>query len=127
MIGRSGLSALILVAAIMSGCTTPLVQPGRTPRPTPSPSPTFQLEQTGIDGRVVDENGEPLAEVRLVLRLGVRRGTAATTADGTFFDRGNLGEIGITASLEGYQTEETTVIVVPDEITEIEIVLVPHD
>ena len=118
---------LLLVSMVVVGCNTPLVRPGSTPRPTPSPSPTFVLDETGLDGRVVDEAGEPLAGVHLVLQVGPRRGTAATTAEGTFFDRGTLGEIGITATLEGYSTEETTVTVVPNEITEVEIVLVPED
>jgi Carboxypeptidase regulatory-like domain len=124
---RSALVVLLLVAAIVSGCDTPLVRPGSTPRPTPSPSPTFVLDETGLDARVVDEAGEPLADVSLVLRIGRFRGTAATTDEGTFRDRGTLGEIEITASLEGYETAETTITVVPNEITELEIVLVAEE
>ena len=113
--------------ALAAGCGAPLVRPGSTPRPTPSPSPTFEAERTGFDGIVVDEDGEPIADVRIVLRIGARRGTAFTTAEGTFFDRGNLGEIRLTATLEGYEEAETSVIVVPDEIAEVEIVLVAED
>jgi hypothetical protein len=115
--------ALLLVAAIAVGCDRPLVRPGSTFRPTPSPSPTFVLEETGLDGRVVDEAGQPLAGVSLVIRIGRFRGTAASTDEGTFSDRGTLGDMEITASLEGYETVETTVTVVPNEIAELEIVL----
>jgi hypothetical protein len=124
---RCVLLILVLVAAIVAGCTTPLIRPGTTPRPTATPAPTFDPSLTGLDGRVVDERGEPIAGVNLVLRVGGRRGTAATTDEGTFFDRGNLGEIVITASSEGYETAETTVTVAPDEIAEVEIVLVAED
>jgi hypothetical protein len=124
---RSGLLGLVLVAATLVACSMPLVQPGRTPRPPATPVPTFDAERTGFDGLVLDEDGEPIAGVRLVLSLSGRRGTAATEEDGTFFDRGLIGEIGITASLEGYRTEETTVTVVPNEIAEVEIVLVAED
>jgi hypothetical protein len=124
---RSGLLILVLATALVTGCDRTLVRPGTTPRATPTPAPSFDPELTGFDGIVVDESGEPIAGVHIVLRTGGRRGTAATTAEGTFFDRGNLGEIGITASLEGYETVETTVTVVPDEIAELEIVLAPEE
>lgn len=127
MTRRSGLLIVVLLVALLTACSTPLVRPGSTFRPTPSPSPTFVLDETGFDARVVDEAGEPLADVSLVLRLGRFRGTAATTDQGTFFDRGTLGEIEITATLEGYETAETTITVVPNEITEVEIVLVAED
>ena len=124
---RPGLLILVLVAALVTACSTPLVRPGSTFRPTPSPSPTFVLDETGIDALVVDEAGEPLADVSLVLRSGRFRGTAATTDQGTFFDRGTLGEIEITAELDGYETAVTTIAVVPNEITEVEIVLVAEE
>ncbi|HET9416517.1 MAG TPA: carboxypeptidase-like regulatory domain-containing protein [Candidatus Limnocylindria bacterium] len=119
----SWLLIVILLAGLGTGCDRTLVRPGSTPRPTPTPGPTFDPELTGFDGIVVDESGEPIAGVHIVLRQSGRQGTAATTAEGTFFDRGHLGEIGISASLEGYETAETTVTVVPDEIAEVEIVL----
>jgi hypothetical protein len=115
---------VILLASLATGCDRTLVRPGTTPRPTPTPGPTFDPELTGFDGIVVDEAGEPIAGVHIVLQLGSRRGTAGTTAEGTFFDRGNVGEIGITATLEGYESVETSVTVAPDEIAEVEIVLV---
>jgi hypothetical protein len=119
--------ALLLGVAVLVACSTPLVPPGATPRPTATPAPTFDPERTGFDGRVVDERGEPIPGVQLALTLGGRRGSGATEEDGTFFDRGVIGEMSITASLEGYRTEETTVTVVPNEIAEVEIVLVAED
>ncbi len=115
---------LVLLAALVAGCDMSLTPPGTTPRPTPTPAPTFEPELTGIDGLVVDEAGEPIPGVHLVLQLGGRRGTAATTDEGTFRDRGHPGEVVITARLDGYETVEMTVTVVPDEIAEVEIVLV---
>jgi len=123
----SWLLILVLVAAFVTGCDGTLVRPGTTPRPTATPAPSFDPSLTGFDGRVVDEAGEPIAGVHIALRAGGRRGTAATTDEGTFFDRGHLGDVGITASLDGYETVETTVTVVPDEITEVEIVLNAED
>jgi len=120
----SWLLIVILLAGLGTGCDRTLVRPGSTPRPTPTPGPTFDPELTGFDGIVVDESGDPIAGVRIVLQLGQRRGTAGTTDEGTFFDRGHVGEIGITATLEGYETVETSVTVVPDEIAEVEIILV---
>ena len=116
--------ALVLVASVTVGCgSLPLMRPGQTPRPTPTPAPTFDVERTGFDGLVVDTGGDPIEGVHLVIMLNGRRGTAATTADGTFFDRGAVGVAEVTATLEGYVTEELTVTLVPNEIVEIEIVL----
>ena len=67
--------------------------------------------------------GTPIPGVHLVVVEGDRRGTAATTPEGTFFDREGPGEFRITAELEGYETQEVTVIVAPNEIREVEIVL----
>ncbi len=118
---------LALAATITAGCgSLPLTRPGQTPRPTPTPAPTFDPELTGFDGLVVDEDGNPIEGVHLVVSEGERRGRAATTRDGTFFSRGP-GEFTITAELEGYETEEVTVIIAPNEIREIEIVLVATD
>jgi hypothetical protein len=117
--------ALALVAAVLAGCgSMPLTRPGQTFRPTPSPGPTFDEERTGFDGLVVDEDGNPIEGVHLDVTIFGRTGSAATTAEGTFFDRGNLGEFTITAELEGFITEEVTIVVVPNEIVEVEIVLV---
>lgn len=125
---RSSLAIAVLAASlVVTGCGPMLVRPGQSFRPTPTPAPTFDPELTGFDGVVVDEAGEPIAGVHIMLRQSGRRGTAATTAEGTFFDRGHPGEIGITASLEGYETAETTVTVVPDEIAEVEIVLAAEE
>jgi Carboxypeptidase regulatory-like domain len=117
--------SLALVALITAGCGgLPLTRPGQTPRPTPTPVPTFDPERTGFNGKVVDVDGNPIEGVHLVIMLNSRRGTAATTAEGTFFSHGVVGVAEITASLEGYETEELTVTIVPNEIGEIEIVLV---
>lgn len=121
------LLASILAAAMLAGCGPMLVKPGQTPRPTPSPSPTFTLDETGFDAVVVDENGEPIAEVRIQIRIGARTGSAETTEEGTFFDRGNLGLMRITASKDGFVTVEKTITIEPNEVTELEIVLVADD
>ncbi len=116
--------ALALVALVTAGCgSLPLMRPGQTARPTPTPAPTFDEERTGFDGIVLDTNGDPIEGVHLIIMLNGRRGTAATTAEGTFFDRGAVGIADVTATLEGYVTEELTVTLVPNEIVEIEIVL----
>jgi hypothetical protein len=122
------LLGIAIIAAIVAGCgSLPLTRPGQTPHPTPTPVPSFDPDLTGFDGIVRDEDGNPLADVRVTIREGGSRGTAKTTADGTFFDRGTPGTLHMTANLLGYQQEELTVIVAPDEIVEIEIVLVADD
>jgi len=118
------LLVLALMALVAAGCgNLPLMRPGQTARPTPTPAPTFIDERTGFDGLVVDADGNPIEGVHLVIFLNGRRGTAATTAEGTFFDRGAVGVAEISATLEGYETEELTVTLVPNEIIEIEITL----
>jgi hypothetical protein len=118
-----------LVASVgLAGCgPLPLTRPGQTPNPTPTPGPSFDEERTGFDGRVVDQDGEPIAGVHLTLVLPGRRGTAATTDRGTFFGRGVIGDIQITAELDGYETAEETVTVRPNRIAEVEIVLRAED
>jgi hypothetical protein len=122
---KRGLMGLVLIAMLMAACGgLPLTRPGQTPRPTPTPAPTFDPELTGFDGLVVDEDGNPIEGVHLVIMLNGRRGTAATTPEGTFFDRGSVGVAEITTRLEGYEEEELTITIVPNEIREVEIVLV---
>jgi hypothetical protein len=122
------LLGIAIMVAIVAGCgSLPLTRPGQTPRPTPTPLPSFDPELTGFDGIVRDEDGNPLAGVRVTIREGGSRGTATTTEDGTFFDRGTPGTLRVTANLVGYQEEELTVVIAPDEIVEIEIVLVAND
>jgi hypothetical protein len=122
------LPALALAVTLLVGCGgMPLTRPGQTPRPTPTPAPTFDPDRTGFDGIVVDVDGDPIPGVHLVVWLNGRRGTAATTDEGTFFDRGAVGEAEIIATLEGYETEELTVTLVPNAIVEIEIVLIAVD
>jgi hypothetical protein len=116
---------LAVAALVTTGCgSLSLVPPDRTPRPTPTPAPTFDAARTGFDGLVVDADGEPIEGVHIVLMSGGRRGTAATTAEGTFSDRGTVGVIEVTAELDGYETEELTITVVPNEIAEVEVVLI---
>lgn len=120
-----GLLSLALTGMLLAACgSLPLTRPGQTPHPTPTPVPTFDPELTGFDGLVVDEDGNPIQGVHLVIMLNGRRGTAATTPEGTFFDRGSVGVAEVTARLDGYETEELTVTIVPNEVIEIEIVLV---
>lgn len=126
--GAKRLLGLAIVAAMIAGCgSLPLTRPGQTPRPTPTPRPSFEVELTGFDGIVVDEEGNPLADVRVVIVEGGSRGTARTTAEGTFFDRGRPGRLTMTATLEGYEEQELRVVVPPNEIVEVEIVLVAED
>jgi hypothetical protein len=121
---KRSLLGVALTGMLLAACgSLPLTRPGQTPNPTPTPAPTFDPELTGVDGVVVDEDGNPIQGVHIVLFEGRRRGTAATTPEGTFFSRGP-GEFRIIARLDGYETEEVTVIVPPNEIREIEIVLV---
>ena len=121
---RLFLLALVLGTALVAGCDRTLVRPGQSFRPTPRRGAAGAGGGAGGGGVGLDEAGEPIPGVHIVLQLGGRRGTAGTTQEGTFFDRGHVGEIGITATLEGYETAETTVTVVPDEIAQVEIVMV---
>lgn len=125
---RRRLVALLVVAVIVAGCgSLPLTRPGQTPRPTPTPRPTFEVDLTGFDGIVVDEEGNPMPDVRVTIREGGTRGSAKTTAEGTFFDRGRPGTLEITVDHPGYEKQELTVVIPPNEIVEIEIVLVAED
>ncbi len=69
---------------------------------------------SGVEGTVTDENGEPIEDATVVLG-GVPR---TTDENGTYFHRAAPGEYDVTVDAFGYEDVTTTVTVEEDNVTE---------
>lgn len=103
--------------------------------PTPSASPSApvacgpaEIAASGIDGSVVDGDGNPLEDIFVQLDNGAGfTGSVRTPADGTFIAPGVSGEFVITTLDIDYESLTQRVTVPCGETVEVELVLAPID
>ena len=120
----------LLALALLVACNAP-----GPPSPSPSASPSADAEcgrdeiaASGIDGSVVDGDGNPLGDIFVQLDNGAGfTGSARTPADGTFSAPGVSGEFVITTLDIDYESVTERVTVPCGETVEVELVLTPVD
>lgn len=122
-LGPAMLLCLCLAAACdFSAAPSPSV-------PVSSPSATCGAEEIaegGIDGRVIDPDGNPLNDILIQIQtLGAFRGTARTGEDGVFTAPGVSGEFQLTTTDIDYDPLVREVTVPCGELVDVELVLVP--
>lgn len=119
------LAGLVMTLAACDTTTPPSV--------TPTPSATSAsgrcapelLEVSGIDGRVVDADGNPLEDIFILIETGSFRGDTRTAADGVFTAPGVTGEFAI-STVDIDHVPVTQRVTVPcGETVEVELVLTP--
>ena len=121
----SAISALLAVALLVA-CDAP-----GPPSSSPSASPSVpaacgadEIAASGIDGSVVDGDGNPLEDILVQIDNGAGfTGSARTPADGTFSAPGVSGEFVITTLDIDYESLTQRVTVPCGETVEIELVL----
>jgi hypothetical protein len=125
------LRIMVLAAAVggaMAACdspTAPSVEP--TPSPTPAEGRCLgdELERSGIDGRTVDADGNPLGDIFILIETGGFRGDTRTAEDGVFFATGVTGEFTISTVDVDYVSGPIQVTVACGEMVSVEIVMTP--
>lgn len=78
-----------------------------------------------LTGRVVSEDGSPLAGARIITECGTFRHSATTRQDGSFSLPVPPGTYRVQASRQGFDTLARIVDVVADDATRLELVLTP--
>lgn len=120
----------LLAVALLVACNAP-----GPPSPSPSASPSAgaacgpdEIAASGIDGSVVDGDGNPLGDILVQIdNTAGFTGSARTPADGTFSAPGVSGEFVITTLDIGYESLTQRVTVPCGETVELELVLTPVD
>lgn len=93
--------AFVLVASLALAACDTLSSPSASPTSPPTSPPAActgaDLEASGIDGLVTDEEGNPLNDILVQLDNGAGfTGSARTGEDGAFFTNGVVGRFLIT-------------------------------
>lgn len=120
----------LLAVALLVACNAPGPS---SPSPSASPSAPAacglaEIAASGIDGSVVDGDGNPLEDILVQIDNGAGfTGSARTPADGSFSAPGVSGEFVITTLDIDYESLTQRVTVPCGETVEVELVLAPID
>ena len=126
-LGQAALVFVLLALAAacdLSGLPS-TVPSGSPPRGSCGPE---EIAEGGIDGRVIDADGNPLNDILVQIQtLGAFRGTARTGDDGVFTAPGVSGDFQLTTTDIDYQDLVREVTVPCGELVEVELVLTPAE
>jgi hypothetical protein len=126
---RAALGAsLVALAASLAACdgSVPSSTASGSASPAAARCPADQVENSGIDGRVVDTDGEALPDVLILIETGTGfRGNTRTAEDGVFTAAGVTGDFTI-STVDIDHVPLTQRVTVPcGETIEVELVLTP--
>lgn len=112
------------LAVVPAAC----VNPSRPPAASVPPSrpASVDLAEGGIEGRVTDASGNPIAGAAVTIETAEFSGTATTTTDGEFRASGVSGEFVITVAMLGYRSAVRRVVVAPGQLVTVELILEPE-
>jgi Carboxypeptidase regulatory-like domain len=124
---------LAVLAALIVGVAITACDSVSAPSPVPGPSSSAQagpcigddLEASGIEGRVVDEEGNPLNDIAILIETPNFHGDTRTGEEGVFTAPGVTGEFVITTIDIDYQEVTRRVTVACGETVDVELVLTP--
>jgi hypothetical protein len=129
LVRRAGLgqAALLLLVLALAACDLQT-----SPSASAAASPTIdacgpdEVADGGINGRVVDAEGNPLNDIFIFIQTADGfRGTTRTGEDGTFTAPGVSGEFQITTTDIDYAEVVRDVTVPCGELVDVELVLTP--
>lgn len=127
---RPSVFLALLAVALLVACNAP-GPPSASPSASPSAAAACgpdEIAASGIDGSVVDGDGNPLGDILVQLDNGAGfTGSARTPADGTFSAPGVSGEFVITTLDIDYDSLTQRVTVPCGETVEVDLVLTPVD
>ena len=120
----------LLAVALLVACNAPGPS-SSSPSASPSASAACgpdEIAGSGIDGSVVDGDGNPLEDILVQIDNGAGfTGSTRTPANGTFSAPGVSGEFVITTLDIDYESLTQRVTVPCGETVEVELVLAPTD
>jgi hypothetical protein len=118
-------SLLVVLVAVLAGCDgSPSVTPSASASAEAGPCPLEDVEVSGIDGRVVDTDGNPLGDILVIFDSGTGfTGDARTAADGVFTAPGVTGEFTLSTVDIDHDPITQRVTVPCGETVEVELVL----
>jgi hypothetical protein len=120
----TGLLALMCALAACDGAATPSTSAPSPSASVPATCGTDEIAASGIDGRAVDTEGNPLEDIFIQIETGDGfRGTTRTTPEGVFTAPGVSGEFVITTLDIDYEPITRRVTVPCGETVEVELVL----
>ena len=125
---RSAVPAgVLLLLVALAGCDGTTVSPSASLSPSAAEACGIdEIAASGIDGSVVDPDGNPLSDIFLQIETGDGfRGTARTAEDGAWSAPGVSGEFVITTVDIAYDSVTQRVTVPCGETVEVELVLTP--
>jgi hypothetical protein len=121
-----GLLALALAASLAACDGSTSASESATPSVPSAPCGPDEIAMSGINGIVVDSDGNPLEDVLVQLDAGDGfTGEAHTTADGTFSADGVTGDFVISTVDIAYDSVTRRVSVPCGETVDVELVLTP--
>lgn len=125
---RAALLGTTLVALVLLAACDGSIAPTPSIAATASVAPCGpeEVAEGGIDGRVVDADGNPLGDILVIIDNGAGfQGSVRTAEDGVFTSPGVAGEFVIT-TVDIDHAEVVERITVPcGELVEVELVLTP--
>ena len=119
---------LVIVAATISACdisTTPSGTPTTSATPASGRCAVDQVALSGIDGRVVDTDGNPLGDIFVLIETANFTGDTRTADDGVFTAAGVTGDFVISTVDIDHEPLTQRVTVPCGETVEVELVLTP--
>jgi len=123
-------AALLVLVALVAACDSTATPSASASPPEPSSGPcgAEEIAASGIDGTVVDSDGNPLSDIFLQIEAGDGfRGTTRTGEEGIFTAPGVTGDFVITTVDITYAPVTQRVTVPCGETIEVELVLTPVD
>jgi hypothetical protein len=128
---RGAFIALVALAltALLGACDTSATPSATAVASTaPRPCTTDEIAASGINGSVVDSDGNPLGDIFVQIETGDGfRGTTRTGTDGAFTAPGVSGDFVITTVDIAYASVTQRVTVPCGETIDVELVLTPTD
>ena len=125
---RRALFGLVVTAAFVGACditTTPSTPASASATPVSGRCTTDQMELSGINGRIVDTDGNPLGDIFVLIETSEFRGDTRTTEDGVFTAPGVTGDFTISTVDIDHEPISRRVTVPCGETVELELVLTP--
>jgi hypothetical protein len=118
--------AALVVGVAITACDS-VGSPSSVPSPSSPAAPCegADREASGIQGRVVDSDGNPLNDILVILETGSFVGDTRTGDDGEFQTSGVTGEFTISTVDIDYQEVTRRVTVACGETVDVELVLTP--
>lgn len=121
--------ALLALVPLLAACDTAATpSASATASEAAAPCTPDQIEASGINGSVVDTEGNPLGDIFVQIETGGGfRGTTRTADDGIFTSPGVTGDFVITTVDIGYAPVTERVTVPCGETVDVELVLTAVD